>query len=351
MKIIDISYHKDGIVRGEMEGETDIYYPTLDLEGNKAWCSCPYNFHKQVVCKHIKYFLKYINFNKARKMADEKLLTIPTDCEELDEKLDGGIPVGILTSVAGEPEVGKTMLMLQTACSAVSLTGKHAIIFETEGYREADLHRILKRVFFERFDLDEEDLDKFHFYSVSNAENLLELLGWEVEVSYKKKKMEIEFSELDGRKTKKGTDMLIPEDILEESTILMLDSFTSPVKALVADDRKNFPARAKIISKLFKILFDLCHEYNLAGMVSHHISKDPTNFRSLGEEYGGNTVKYNMKWKIALMRGVKKQEREYGSENKYRTRRFRIVRKPAMPKDDSYEKYGILLKKNWGFVS
>jgi len=349
MKIIDISYGRDKIIRGEVQGETDVYYPSIDMESGRMWCSCPYFFHKQVICKHIKYLLSNVNYEGIKNM-NEKLLYLPSDCELLDKELGGGFPIGIVTSIVGEPEVGKTLLMLQTACSAVSLTGKDVIFIETEGYREADLYLMIEKIFKKRFKLTDKDMKKFHFYSATTIERLMKLFGWNVNIEYGDNKMDISFHKM-GKKETDINGMNIPHKVLSDSILLVMDSFTSPIKALVADDRKNFPQRAKIISKIFKILFDISNDYNLAILVSHHLSKDPTQMLSLGEEYGGNSVKYNLKWKVALMRGSKVEERKFGEENRYGTRRFRIIRKPGMPKEDSYKKFGILLKKDWGFVS
>lgn len=56
---------------------------------------------------------------------------LPTGCGKLDSLLGGGIPIGIITSIYGEPSTGKTMLALRAAVE-VSRRGFKVIYVDSD---------------------------------------------------------------------------------------------------------------------------------------------------------------------------------------------------------------------------
>lgn len=59
------------------------------------------------------------------------VLRLPTGSPSLDRALGGGIPKGMITTVVGEPSMGKTTLCISTAIQA-QRAGKHVIWHDTE---------------------------------------------------------------------------------------------------------------------------------------------------------------------------------------------------------------------------
>src|SRR5271156_2437735 len=56
---------------------------------------------------------------------------LPTNCKVLDTLTDGGLATGTITQIFGEKALGKSILSLQAALSAVS-SGHSALILDTE---------------------------------------------------------------------------------------------------------------------------------------------------------------------------------------------------------------------------
>ena len=56
---------------------------------------------------------------------------IQTGCKAIDTLMHGGLATGTITQIFGEKALGKSILSLQAACSAVA-EGHSAIILDTE---------------------------------------------------------------------------------------------------------------------------------------------------------------------------------------------------------------------------
>src|SRR5271169_7072901 len=56
---------------------------------------------------------------------------LPTNCKVLDTLTDGGLATGTITQIFGEKALGKSILSLQAALSAVS-RGHSALVLDTE---------------------------------------------------------------------------------------------------------------------------------------------------------------------------------------------------------------------------
>jgi DNA repair protein RadB len=73
-------------------------------------------------------------------------MTVPVECQSIDELLGGGIETGSLTSLYGEAGSGKTNFCLQLAKNVV-VSGKKVIFIDTEGVSFERLKQIAKEDF------------------------------------------------------------------------------------------------------------------------------------------------------------------------------------------------------------
>mgnify|MGYP000651507245 CR=1 FL=1 len=95
----------------------------------------------------------------------------------------------------------------------------------------------------------------------------------------------------------------ILKDIETLSTpIVIIDSFSKPLKACFAGDRRNFPARAYAINYICTTLTSISVEYNIPIITTHHTSKDPANPYKKPGIYGGGSLRYEFKIVLYIQR-------------------------------------------------
>jgi len=347
MKIVEIFYTNNGICRSIIEGDSGVEYCTnIDLDGN-WWDSCPsfvFNGDDRIACKHIKHLYKNLD---REKMVDkkDKLIYLETGSKIIDDMLGGGIPYGIVTAVFGEPMVGKSLLGYQVALANLNKTKKDTILIDTEGLRDVDLWSILGK-FKDRWNINNSTMKKrikiIHTQKDSQLQSiqkLLQLFGYMVTFEISKKgKYSIKFQHCKETLTLKQ---------LENTSMIILDSLTKPIKDSVGSETQNLPARAQLVERLFGKLYQVAQLYNVAVIVNHHAVVNPIMpfGRDLGNPYGGNPILYNSKFVIQFIDAPKKLKDETGFG--LECRRIRMIRNPS--DQTTGEMYPIRLRKDWGF--
>ena len=349
MELKYLSYDNAGIARAIVIGDSKLEYDVaIDVERGLSWCTCPYFlYNKSSLDKHISFVLKYIDFNKAKNRRKE-LLNLKSGCNVIDSLLGGGFPYGITTALTGAQETGKSFLMAQLALANISQTGKNSIIIETEGYREEDYINNIASKMLDRFKLKKSDLKKLKFISVvSDWENsgiakLCKLLGYDLITTSKKPSGENKGVKIQVHFIPTKPDL--NKRLLENTGFIGLDSLTAPIKFNIGSEQQNLPARAQVEERIFGQSFMIAKSFNIAFVISHHVSINPQIPQDLGKSYGGLDVLYNSKYGIQLMHGAKTGRIKWGNE----ARRVMMVRIPGIQKN--YQKFDIRLKKDWGFV-
>ena len=99
MQIERLYYDPTGIARAVVRGDSAIYYNvSIDYELLRNWCSCPQYVYYKVPCKHIKFVITNLEFDKmVNKIA--QLDKLSTGSKVIDDLLGGGIPYGTITTI------------------------------------------------------------------------------------------------------------------------------------------------------------------------------------------------------------------------------------------------------------
>jgi len=346
MKIESVSFDNDGIARIEVLSDSNNRYVVcIDSDTLKTWCDCPRWVYKKEQCKHIKFVLANVNLAGLKRRNNMELLK--SGCATIDSLLGGGFPYGMVVSVTAEPNIGKTKLGLQLAVANIKQKCKHSIIIETEGESFED-HLVLMKKFAVRYGLSEQDLVKHikYYQTIGDVkeygiQKLMKLLGYDLKLTLSKGgKFSTDFTQ-----TKLGID----ETVLKNSSFMLIDSITTPIKESVGSETQNLPARASIVQRLYGRLYQLAKTYNLLVVVNHHTSVNPVMpfGKDLGKIYGGQPVLYNSKYAIQLLPSTNELRKKYyqGFENE--ARRIRLIRHPYIIADGKL--YNIRLKKDYGF--
>jgi len=348
MRIIEQSLDNDHIARFIIEGDSGKEYCVeLDGDTGATLCDCPRHVYKKEVCKHIKFILSNldrIDFKKLMEVRSMKMLK--SGCTTIDTLLGGGFPYGMVTSVTSEPNIGKTKLGLQLALANIKETGKKSIIIETEGEAIDDQKAILKR-FAPRYGLDN-FMDKIVYYQPLGdtkefgIQKLMRLFGYDLKLDMSNGgKFSTSFAQIKPQ---------LNEKLLSESSFILIDSITTPIKESVGSETQNLPARAAIIQRLYGKLYQFAKTYNLAIVVNHHTSTNPVMpfGKDLGKMYGGSPVLYNSKYAIQLLPSTSKIKKDKFQGFELEARRVRLIRHPFNVADGQL--FDIRLKKDFGFV-
>lgn len=269
---------------------------------------------------------------------------IRTGCVGIDNLLFGGVPTQAILGIFGAPDIGKTWLGLQIAARTTMSEkrgglNEKALYLDTEGTFAVPVTTKRWLGFFEnRFKgFTAKDI---HFQRVRSLGKLLKFFGCE--------DVRLKYSE----KGKVQVVMKAPLDIENSEVyklvkknkygVIVVDSFTNPVKTAIPPEQQNLPARSMIASFLFNGLQQLCEDFDIAAVLVHHWSKAPMNFMDLGHPYGGDIIQYNTKWNLQVLRGTTELNKKYGAE----VRRIRRLRTPTAQPDVAIVK----LAKDLGYV-
>ncbi len=266
-----------------------------------------------------------------------------TGISAVDDNMMGGFYPGIMSSIFGEPNIGKSVLCMQLAYKWAG-EGKKVVYFDTEGMPS------MQQVFWgqkfkERFNTDKEPT----FITVRNPEKLFNILGRDFSYEVDKEsgkigRIAIIKKNIDRRKKDQSDPNIL---VRENPDIVIIDSFSFITKASIGSMTSILPARADIEAKLLAIFGEWMDDGGKFLLMTHHISKNPTNPQDVGSIEGGNFVKYSSKVIIHLHHGNKEDRESFGQSY----RRIRFVRKPVMSAEDSeYKWFGLQLKQDYGFT-
>ena len=347
MQILSIFYDNIGIGRALILGDSGkVYNTNVDAEINRFWCSCDSNvYNKEKPCKHISYLLTNLEYGKmVNKIAS--LDKLSTGSGVIDKLLGGGIPYGTITTIFGEPKVGKSMLGYQVGIANIAKTGLKTLYIDTEGIRRQDFTSIINK-FNNQFNVPDKELtDKFEYMTtlgdlhLKSIQRLFQIFGIMPMIEMSK----------GGRYTVQfeTCGAIIKEEQWKNYGMIVIDSMTAPLKMAIGSNTSNLPTRAQLTERLFGLLIEIAMRNNIAVVVNHHASIDPMNLygRDFGKAWGGDPILYNSKYALLIIDGDGKTKKETGFG--LECRRIMLIRRPD--EQDTGEKFPVCLRKDYGYA-
>lgn len=282
-KVVSKSKTNNGIV-GTVKSENNTYTSSIFFDGSFS-CSCPDFSFRRRFCKHLVALYKTLSEDEKRTFLEKKMnsfrIKIPTSVMSLNKLTDGGIPVGVVLTITGEPKVGKTFLAYQLACEVSNILRKPALYIDTEGLFTEDVENTFRK-FFSRFANSEVIVTQMH-----ELEDLANFLGLNLKFDYKFDKVEVAVSE-----TKCAV-----LDLLNEigARMLVIDSLSQLVKTKIPASRmQDFSARSTVLNALYGKLDWLAATATIPLIVVQHVSRNPRTREY--KIYGGPTMMYFVKY-------------------------------------------------------
>jgi len=295
--------------------------PTINYKSGEWNCSCEDFHYKKLMCKHVCSLLFWAKEKKndlfmsfitalGRPDADRVSSVMPTgylstQSKTIDELTRGGLPLSIVTGFVGDPKIGKTWLAYQVAVSCnlpkeQGGLGKPALYLNTEADFLKPGVQDRFREFFETMRFKQKYTIDFLF--PRSAVMLFELFGLGLELKKTEKKVTPSIWD-------EGDPMESPVAALQRRRgygLIIVDSMTNIMKKEVpVPPNQNISSRAACINTLWGRFENIVENFGVAMVVTHHITKDPTNDRSFGDPYGGDTIMYNMKHVLHILAPTK----------------------------------------------
>ena len=325
-----------------------------------------------------------------------QLERIQTGCKAIDTLMEGGLATGTITQVFGEKALGKSILSLQAACSAVA-EGNSAIILDTEQSYFSYLVKYRKEGLNKRFGknipIREVKLERVPRSSKKNKqaisrsqlvtalssllnqqgvaynENHLSAIANILSPEYQVKLegtdpsvMIIQMPEITNLLALHGvdSDIVVSEggrvelhlrstpvyqsalyQIIEQThaKLLIYDSISAPFKSAFPNTQ-DLPARSAGLAMLLAHAQRLCVQFGIAVVVTSHASIDPMHAWDR-RPYGGVTLGHEAKFSFELTKNTSKRNEDAVSVNpedeQEGGRAFWVQRHPAMA---DYSKFG-----------
>jgi len=295
-------------LKAKLENELQFLVPSQTQEGlaylvsvnreGQTICECP-GFAYRKKCSHVEAVLKWIEKHNPEFEIPKPQTHLFTGIRALDEFLDGGLPLRMITQLMGPPRSNKSPLAFQIAAQYPS------IIITTEYDAPSPLTDKWIQEFSKRFDRE----PKIRWRYIPDLMDLFSFFGAKAELEYSEKgKAELVLAERiwDLSGTPIGRDI---KDL--EAKLVVIDSLSAPLKETFIG-RVNFPSRSSAASIFLGALRRACERFDLAALVISHESRDPANPWKEPDAYGSYAVDYNVKYSLYLDRyqGRKREFRD-----------------------------------------
>lgn len=308
-------------------------------------CSCE-NHNMNIphpLCKHI---LETIELTKKYVMRERPVPMVKTHFKLINDPFTG-LPQSELFGMCGEPQIGKTTVIASVMYSIMKITGANGLYAGTEGAEVFNTMPDWIKILNERYDLDlgvkiyqvdmrkwiterraipktvkdrkarlvahakhiplklvedtttKEDQQKLVLISLPTLRHILAVLGVYSEKSHSEGGKSVLVSQPDWDANPFIWDTafgkLIESENLQDG-IFALDSLTMLVDPEFVGAQQSFPGRSSTNMLICSILDTACLEYNMFGIASHHLTRDPTSKWDKGRATGGKGVNHNFKY-------------------------------------------------------
>jgi len=260
------------------------YTASLYFDGSFS-CSCPdFNFRRKF-CKHLVALFNSIDDETRRKFLERKqndrVFRIPTSIMSLNKLMGGGLPVGTVITIVGEPKAGKTFLSYQLSCEVSSLLRSPVVYIDTEGVFVEHVVDYFEN-FFSRFRDKQVIVNQ-----IRDLNDLAEFLGLELTFTYKQKKLEVMSREID------SSAVEILKDL--DAKMLVLDSLSYLIKTKMStSSMQDYSPRATVLNLIYGRLDWISAALNIPVIVVQHISMNPQTKEF--KIYGGPSMLYAVKY-------------------------------------------------------
>jgi hypothetical protein len=292
---------------------------------------------------------KILNLDKLDCLSEEKNMTfLKTGLKFIDEQF-GGVPQSVLFSLVGEPESGKTTLLMQLAFHICFTEDGDFLIIDGEGGFFDIVVKHWVKVYNEKYgydmgvDLWEMDYEQWetkqgskenvilkhkvdsgkdrriHILSLLSEDGIepvfkLNLLVGKpsiINISEKGKQSlkphpdRVHFRNI--HKTPLGKFMrgeYFKKDDKDRKVIgFGLDSLTMIIEAEYSSENESFPARAKNNMQVCHQFQRVCSAYNCFGIINHHMTSNPAA-GNYAERLmtGGKGTRHNFKYQLLIYR-------------------------------------------------
>jgi len=273
------------------------YLVSINRDGQMI-CECP-GFTYRKKCAHIKAVLEWIEKHNPEFEELKPPTHLPTGIRALDELLDGGLPLRMITQLVGPPRVNKTPMALQ-------ISSQYPTIFITTEYdAPGPLTNKWISEFAKRFNRE----PKIRWKYIPDIMDLFGYFGAKAELEYSEKgKAELVLVERiwDLANTPIGSDI---KDI--GAKLIVIDSLSAPLKESFIG-RVNFPSRSSAASIFLGALRRAGERCDLSALTISHETRDPANPYKEPDAYGSYAIDYNVKYCVYLDRyeGRKRELRD-----------------------------------------
>ena len=308
-------------------------------------------------------------------MKNMVLQVLSSGCDTLDLLMNGGLPVGAPSLIFGIPNLGKTWMCFQFACQCTRSVakgglGRPSLYLDTESFFTPDVFERIYSYFRRRWP----DLPKEPMVEVIRIKDIFQLgniFGMEMVIKQEESRVsamvkfptgrQIKIADTKARKS--GGSREIKKTLqssawqknseiwkkYEEKNygFLVMDSITIPVKSVIPKGTQHLPGRGSLLAPLLGALYPLTINFKSAALVTDHITRSPlspTYRYGYGNPWGGDDVKYYIKYQFGLFPGLK-ADRESMDEG-HRIRRVQRYRYPGLDGTMS----SIYLGKNQGYI-
>jgi len=264
--------------------------------------------------------------------------------KSVDDLWLGGLSTRTIVGVFSAPNVGKSFLSTQLAaiCNLSKEDGglsRPALLLSTES-DPADYALYLKYMR-ERFGNGDIEI-----VPLRDVYSLMRFFGMDLEIALSEKG--------------KATTYIFPRsncsfDKMQEKRnygLVVLDSFSEPIKGATEVREENFPARSNIINMLMTKFQRYVERNDQIILLTLHSSKSPRD-RAIGEIHGGPALFYNVKYVLYLHPFTAKERKKYGVGRYFIRYRYQgLPSAEEMSIDEARQRVGrpVLLKENFGFA-
>jgi len=242
-------------------------------------------------------------------------MRLSTGCRSIDDLMGGGIPSGKLVLIYGPPNIGKTIFSLQASVMC-AMSGKKVIYIDTEECLDEDVLQIFYGWMEDRFGISSKEEKRIEIHGLENVFDLWEFFGMQVTLFQTKAKttVSILFPKVKRQKPTesswKDKNWITYAPIYKKLNngdygLVVLDSFTSPIKNEISSDQQNWPGRASLERPLLSACRTIAKRTNVPFLMTAHQTKGVMDWR--GEPWGGENMVYYVKHIYGLFPLSKKE--------------------------------------------
>ena len=285
---------------------------------------------------------------------------LSTGCKGIDDLMMGGVPRGVATGFFGVPNIGKTWCCKQIAvkCILPEKEGgfnKKVLYVDTESFfKDKETRDLYWSYFSKRWSIPSNLRDRMEIRIIPDIFKLGSLFGIEFTIIQEKERVSAiakyprkESSDKEPQKSSIQAENWIEYSPLykemkkEDYGLVVIDSITVPIKAVIPKSTQNLPGRGTLEDPLLSAFSLIAGEFDIPVLFTNHAVRDPMR-QSYLKQWGGDDMLFFIKRWFGILEGLKEQKNQYGD----RVRRIYRYRYPGLDPMVSLA----LLQKDMGYI-